>query len=146
MGLLFITGHGGQPIPVLSASWVLEYSSILVLGLVNQELEWSWCFPYVFISLAKVCSSGSGWGTARKSSQEDSFLRRKKRWKEKKRSWLWAVLCVCFLGGASGEEPACQCRRLKRLRFDPWVEKIPWRRACTIFLAGESHGQRILVG
>ena len=34
-----------------------------------------------------------------------------------------------FPGGASGKEPACQCRRHKRNRFDPWVGKIPWRRA-----------------
>ena len=27
-------------------------------------------------------------------------------------------------GGASGKEPACQCRRLR----DPWVRKIPWSR------------------
>ena len=33
-----------------------------------------------------------------------------------------------FLSGASGEEPACQCRRHKRRRFDPWVGKIPWKR------------------
>ena len=26
--------------------------------------------------------------------------------------------------GASGKEPACQCRRLKRQGFDPWVGKI----------------------
>ena len=31
-----------------------------------------------------------------------------------------------FPGGASGKEPACQC---KRGTFDPWVGKIPWRRA-----------------
>ena len=31
-------------------------------------------------------------------------------------------------GGASGKEPACQCRRHKRLRFVPWVGKFPWRR------------------
>ena len=33
--------------------------------------------------------------------------------------------------------------------FNPWVEKIPWRRAwqCTpIFLLGKSHGQRRLLG
>ena len=33
--------------------------------------------------------------------------------------------------------------------FDPWVRKIPWRRKllCTlVFLPGESHGQRSLVG
>ena len=26
---------------------------------------------------------------------------------------------------ASGKEPTCQCRRHKRLRFNPWVGKIP---------------------
>ena len=34
-----------------------------------------------------------------------------------------------FLGVTSGKEPACQCRRLKRHGFNPWVRKIPWRRA-----------------
>ena len=28
----------------------------------------------------------------------------------------------------SGKESACQQRRLKRCRFNPWVEKMPWRR------------------
>ena len=34
-------------------------------------------------------------------------------------------------------------------RFDPWVRKIPWRREwlpTSVFLPGESHGQRSLVG
>ena len=33
--------------------------------------------------------------------------------------------------------------------FDPWVGKIPWKRAwqpIPVFLPGESHGQRILGG
>ena len=34
-----------------------------------------------------------------------------------------------FPDGTSGKEPTCQCRRHKRLRFNPWVGKIPWRRA-----------------
>ena len=34
-----------------------------------------------------------------------------------------------FPGGARGKERACQCRRHKRCGFDPWVEKIPGRRA-----------------
>ena len=52
-------------------------------------------------------------------------------------------------GGASGKEPACQCRRHKRRGFDPWVGKIPWRRAwqpTPVFSPGESHGQRSLAG
>ena len=28
----------------------------------------------------------------------------------------------------SGKESTYQCRRLKRLEFNPWVRKIPWRR------------------
>ena len=54
-----------------------------------------------------------------------------------------------FPGGASGKEPACQWRRCKRCRFDPWVGKIPWRRAqqpTPVFLPGESHAQRHLAG
>ena len=42
-----------------------------------------------------------------------------------------------------------QYRRLRRRRLDPWVRKIPWRRAwqpTAVFLPGESHGQRSLVG
>ena len=31
-------------------------------------------------------------------------------------------------GIASGKASACQFRRRKRCRFDPWVGKIPWRR------------------
>ena len=28
----------------------------------------------------------------------------------------------------SDKESACQCRRHKRCRFDPWVRKIPWNK------------------
>ena len=40
----------------------------------------------------------------------------------------WLATLTGFPGGASGKEPACQCRRLKRHRFNPWVGRIPWRR------------------
>ena len=46
----------------------------------------------------------------------------------------------------SGKEFSCQCRRRA---FDPWVGNIPWRRKCQlalVFLPGESHEQRSLVG
>ena len=33
-----------------------------------------------------------------------------------------------FPGGASGKQLACQCRRCKKRRFEPWVGKIPWRK------------------
>ena len=70
----------------------------------------------------------------------------------------WILKClpkVCwvkymgFPDGARGKEPACECRRHKRFGFDPWIRKIPWRRAwqpTPVFLPGESNGQRSLAG
>ena len=60
--------------------------------------------------------------------------------------------CQQFLGlpqWLSGRESTCQCRRCKRLEFDPWDRKTPWGRKwqpSTVFLPGKSHGQRSLVG
>ena len=48
----------------------------------------------------------------------------------------------------SGKESPCQCRRQKH-GFEPWVRKSPWRRkwqSTPVFLPGEPHGQRSLVG
>ena len=52
-----------------------------------------------------------------------------------------------WLPGGSAVEFARQCRRWKRLSFDPWVGKIPWGRKwqpTPVLLPGESHGQRSL--
>ena len=49
----------------------------------------------------------------------------------------------------SGKEPAFQCRRHKRLGFDPWVGKIPWSKKwqCTlVLLFGKLPGQKSLAG
>ena len=49
----------------------------------------------------------------------------------------------------AAKNPPANAGRLKRGRFDPWVGKIPWRRAwqpTPVSLPGESHGQRSLVG
>ena len=46
-----------------------------------------------------------------------------------------------FPGGARGKELSCQYRSSKRHGFNPWVKKIPWRRAggpTPVFLTGES--------
>ena len=57
------------------------------------------------------------------------------------------------LGGVSkclsGKESTCQCRRCRRHGFHSWVRKAPWRRKwqpTPVFLPGESHGWRSLVG
>ena len=38
--------------------------------------------------------------------------------------------------------------KCRRPRFNPWVRKIPWRawQPTPVFLSGESHGLRSLVG
>ena len=68
-------------------------------------------------------------------------------WKEQQ-SWILSPHSPgpIFRRWLSGKELACHCRRSK---FDPWVGKISWRRAwqpTPVFLPGESHGQRSLVG
>ena len=49
---------------------------------------------------------------------------------------------LSFPGSTSSKGPACQCRRYKRHEFDPWVGKIPWRKAwppTSVYFPGESH-------
>ena len=49
----------------------------------------------------------------------------------------------------SGKDSACQCRRHKRCRFDPWVRKSPWSRKwqpTPVFSPEKFHGQRSPVG
>ena len=66
----------------------------------------------------------------------------------------WCFITYMFRKGRfprwlGGKEPAWQCRRHKRHKFDPWAAKILWRRAwqpTPAFLSGESHGQRSLRG
>jgi len=51
---------------------------------------------------------------------------------------------MSFPGSTNDKEPDCQRRRCKRNGFDPWVGKIPWRRAwqpTPVFLPGESYGE-----
>ena len=54
-------------------------------------------------------------------------------------TYLWASQVVQLI------RTSCQCNRC---RFDPWVGKIPWRRAwqpTPVFLPGEFFGRRSLV-
>ena len=73
-------------------------------------------------------------------------------WPYYKCNWLELTEVYTSRGlsrGLSGKESACQCRRLWRHRFDPWVRKIAWRRKwqpTPIFLPREFHGQMSLAG
>ena len=53
---------------------------------------------------------------------------------------------MAFPGVSTVKESTCQCRRY---RFNSWAGKMPWRRKwqpTPVFLPGQSHGQRSLVG
>ena len=60
--------------------------------------------------------------------------------------------CTCCISSfcfSVGKEPACQCRRHRRHKFDPWVGKMPWKRKwqpSLVFLPRESHRQKSLAG
>ena len=56
----------------------------------------------------------------------------------------WASLLAQMV-----KNPPANARDISRHGFNPWVWKIPWRRKwqpTPVFLSGESHGQRSLVG
>ena len=47
------------------------------------------------------------------------------------------------------KNPPANAGDIKSCRFNHWVRKLPWRRAwqpTPVFLPGESHGQRSLMG
>ena len=61
--------------------------------------------------------------------------------------YLFPRMSLGFLGGTSGKEPACRCRRCKRHWFGPWIGKIPWRgkwQPTPVFLPGKSCRQKSL--
>ena len=63
---------------------------------------------------------------------------------EKGNARRWASQVVLVV-----KNPPGNAGRHQRRRFDPWVRKLPWRRAqqpTPVFLPGESHGQKSLVG
>ena len=54
-----------------------------------------------------------------------------------------------FPGGAGVKNPPANAEDLEDHELDPWVRKIPWRRAwqpTPVFLPGESLRERSLVG
>ena len=61
---------------------------------------------------------------------------------------IFEDICIQFTP-PSGSEVKSVCLECGRPGFDPWVRKIPWRRKwqpTPVFLPGESHGGRSLVG
>ena len=68
--------------------------------------------------------------------------------------WLAAIICMCVymnmgFPGGSVVKNRLQCTSHRSWGFDPWISKIPWRRAwqpTPVFSPRETHGQTSLVG
>ena len=109
--------------------WLFKPDILIYHAFCNENIQWE-IFSYMHGGL--LCSISSlNW-----KKLGDSTIRVKKLWLE---GHIWSV----------GKESACQWRRRGRCRFDPWVEKIPWRRKwqpTPVFLPGKSQGQRSLAG
>ena len=91
------------------------------------------------------------WGVIRRTKSPGSQLNRKQDKKNQDAGHLCLFSCLVknyrdFPIAQVVKEFYLQC---KRLGFNPWVRKIPWRRKwqlTPVFLPGEPHGQRSLVG
>ena len=57
---------------------------------------------------------------------------------------MWASQVVLVV-----KNPPTNAGDIKRRGFDPWIRKIPWKKAwqpTSVFLPGESHQKRSLTG
>ena len=117
-------------------------AQVIKVNIINDESCWQ---MYIWYDVVRMAPSGPLlkntrlWCNQEKNRQvnEDTFYQISDQYSSKSlRSSRWL----------SGKEPTCQYRRH---RFSPWGGKIPWRRKwqpTLVFLPGESHGHRRLVG
>ena len=140
--------------------WFLGWEDPLQKGMTAHSSSLAWRIPWTEESggLKSMGSQrvGHDWATKThthnfKSPEEPKCdlvhvwlcIELRWRWLENKCYVYMTSLWVSARVSWDGE------REKYRPRFDPWVGKIPWRRAwqpTPVFLLGESHGQRSLAG
>ena len=108
----------------------------------QQQTHWTGCFKLRHFIVYKFGLN--------------NLLRSKKKKKKKKSHFPVVNLKLCTEGLLNkplitiiGFPRWHSGKEHKRCEFDPWIRKIPWRRkgqSTPVFLPGEFHGQRILVG
>ena len=98
-------------------------------GWMASPTRWTWVWV----------SSGSWWWTGRPGVLQSMGSQRVRH------DWVTEL----NLNWTVGKRIGLQCRRCRKCGFQPWVGKIPCRRAwlhTPVFLPGESHGWRNMVG
>ena len=147
-----------------SCDWILAQKPeqlngkplLSLAALIKISLSWSSPSsphpPFAFWMERKLRSKRN-WGPRRKGTWPPEWCHRagssppnschQRYWSEQETNLFWVKPCSSD-DGARGQEPACQYRRPKRLRFHPWVWKIPWRRAwkpTPVFVPGNPTGR-----
>ena len=94
---------------------------------------------YVFVqSLSRVRLFVTPWTVAHQAPLSSTI------------SWsLYTYRNICMGIPGGGKEPACQCRRCKTCKFNPWVKKTSWNskwQPVPLFSPRKFHGQKTLVG
>ena len=106
----------------------------------NQALKsWMWALTRGGGNVRKSRKRGKGFLDIYPRSTYMTQKRTAKR--ENRTKWMYVT--------PRWQRAHLQCRRHKRCGFDPWVGKIALRRKwqpASVFLPGESHGQRSLAG
>ena len=98
-------------VQLFGTPWTVAHQAPLSMGFSRQEFWSGLPFPS-----PRLASAAFG-------EEEDEFDSRKLLPPSYPRMKVLAVDSLKFPGGASGKEPACQCRRHKRCGLDPWVGK-----------------------
>ena len=103
----------------------------------SQRVRHNWVTEYACINRnSKTCLKWLLWGAEIQRGEMGWVLL----------IFIIHVVILGFPGGSDSKEYAYNCGRPG---FHPWFQKIPWRRAwqpTPVFLPGEFHGQRRLVG
>ena len=105
-------------------------------GWMASPAQWTWVWA----------NSQRWWKTGRPGVWQSMGLQSRTQLTDWTTTLTWASLVLSRKESDSNAGNRLHCRRR---RFDPWVGKIPQRRAwqpTSVFLPGESHGQRSLAG
>ena len=123
----------GSPVPGILQARTLEWVVI------SFSKAWKWKVKVKSLSHVQIFTTP--WTAAYQAPLSVGFSRQE--------YWSGVPFPSPLPRWLSGKESACQRRRWKRIWFDPWVGRIPWRRkwqSTLVFLPGKSYGQRILAG
>ena len=145
-------------------SWTLAYQAPLSMGFSRQEYWSGLPFPNKMVAIGKKWIFSSILVVESTDQADESEDHRIRIWCQLRDDlhqpgfyvWpLWRHISLRISGHTlSSRLPwwlrwQSICLQCRRPRFDPWVGKIPWGRKwqpTSVFLPGESHGQRSLVG